>query len=57
MMEQVSFFRLERRDATAIRTPAAQTVSPKPAKAVPKRGGIVGRMQSKLATALKFDQA
>jgi methyl-accepting chemotaxis protein len=61
MTEQVSFFRLDGSSANVARMPAAPIVSPvkkvsaasKPT--APKRGSVVGRMQSKLATALKFD--
>lgn len=55
MTEQVSFFQLERRTAEFARMPVAPVALPsKPAPAAPRRG-VVGRMQAKLATALKFD--
>jgi methyl-accepting chemotaxis protein len=70
MTDRVSFFRIEEGAAVAapvqpvakappVRSPA---VKPVPAKAAPapsaapaKRGGLVGRMQAKIATALKQD--
>ena len=57
MSERVSFFRIEqgmqvaRRAASAAR-PAALAAKPQPAK----RGGVVGRMQASIATALKRDE-
>jgi methyl-accepting chemotaxis protein len=55
MTEQVSFFRLEQRTAEVARIPVAPVAVPsKPVPAAPTRG-VVGRMQAKLATALKFD--
>jgi methyl-accepting chemotaxis protein len=55
MTEQVAFFRLERRTAEVARMRAPPMTAPlKPASSAPKRG-VVGRMQAKLATALKFD--
>ncbi|HWM47474.1 MAG TPA: methyl-accepting chemotaxis protein, partial [Xanthobacteraceae bacterium] len=70
MNERVSFFRLEE-GAQAIRIPAkhvaaakppaadarasAKAAAPQVAAKAAKRGGIVGRMQSALATALKQD--
>ena len=63
MTDQVSFFRLEE-SAAVIRLPASRSapaavqsgpedVSAAPAKPAAKRGGIVGRTQAGLATALK----
>jgi methyl-accepting chemotaxis protein len=61
MTEQVSFFRLDGSSGNIVRMPAAPIVSPvkqapvAPKPAASKSGGVVGRMQSKLTTALKFD--
>ena len=55
MTEQVSFFKLASNGANVTRMPAASIVSPMKAQPAAKRG-MVGRMQSKLATAFKFDK-
>jgi methyl-accepting chemotaxis protein len=55
MSRQVSFFRLDENAARVIQALPEAASKPTPRDAAPaaKRGGIVGRMQSALATALK----
>ncbi|HWM45484.1 MAG TPA: methyl-accepting chemotaxis protein, partial [Xanthobacteraceae bacterium] len=55
MNERVSFFRLEGAAAPAIVRPGFER-APSARALAPKRGGVVGRMQSALATALKQDE-
>ena len=65
MNERVSFFQLDE-GSEVVRMPAKPAAAPAPApargatpaaaKPAPKRGGVVGRMQSALATALKQDE-
>ena len=52
MSERVSFFRIDQQGQRVAAVPARPAARPQPAK----RGGIVGRMQAGLATALKRNE-